>query len=122
MSEQKSLEQRFREARSSQEIADLQAEQSGRDQHIEGSRALASPVMKPGRVLVRCTRDGEGSLQLQNGLNDLPAEMLSRALEIDPDLKVIAMGSNTELEQRIAQCHDTAELAQLMVEARKGKL
>jgi hypothetical protein len=111
---EKSLEQRIRECTSSQQIADVQAQQSGSIERVEGSRALALPLMKPERVLVRCTRDGDV---------DLPQEMLSRALEMDPNLKVIAMGTtNSELEQRISQCHDTAELAQLMVEARQGKL
>jgi hypothetical protein len=114
MTDAKSLDERILAARSSQEISDLQAERSGRDQRVEGSRALASPVMKPGRVLVRCTRDGDV---------DLPADQLARALEIDPNLKVIAMGTtNSELEQRVAQCNDSAELALLMTEARKGKL
>ena len=114
MTEPKSLDQRIRECVTSQQISDLQAESSGSIQRVEGTRSLALPVMKPGRVLVRCTRDGDV---------DLPADQLARALEIDPNLKVIAMGTtNSELEQRISQCHDSAELALLMTEGRKGKL
>jgi|HubBroStandDraft_6_1064221.scaffolds.fasta_scaffold874888_2 hypothetical protein len=112
---EKSLEQRIAECTTSQQIADLQAERSGSIQRVEGgSRALALPVMNPGRVLVQCTRDG---------IVDLPAEQLVNALKIDPDLKVIAMGTtNSELEQRLSQCRDSNELAQLMVEARQGKI
>ena len=111
----KSLEERIRECTSSQQIADLQAEQSGSIERVEGSRALALPVAKQGSVTVRTTREGD---------INLPWEQLENALRIDPNLKVIAMGgsTNSELENRIAQCHDSAELALLMVEGRKGKL
>jgi hypothetical protein len=62
MTGEKSLEQRIRECTSSQEIADLHAQQSGRDQRVEGSvpRTETGPwtsVTQPGRVRVQC-RDG----------------------------------------------------------------
>jgi hypothetical protein len=118
---QKSLEQRIAECTTTQQIADLQAERSGRDQRIEGSRALSSPVMQAGRILVQCTRAEVAGTS--DGIVNLPQEQLENALRIDPNLKVIAMGTtNSELEDRIAQCNDSAELAQLMVEARKGKI
>lgn len=125
---EKSLEQRIREARSSQEIADLQAEASGRNQRVEGFSVPAAPVankpwtspVQPGRVRVYSERDD--GYNGHTGHVDLPVEMLTRALEVDPNLKVTAMGSNAEFDQRVAQCRDTAELALLMEQARQGKI
>ena len=72
MAEQKILEQRFREARSSQEIADLQAEPAVAIQHIEGSPALALPVMRARTIFVRSTREGECLFRCK-GTERLPA-------------------------------------------------
>jgi len=50
-------------------------------------------------------------------------KMLTRALEIDTNLKIIALGSNAELQKRIEECRDNNELTLLMAEeARQGKI
>lgn len=117
---QKSLEQRIREARSSQEISDIQKQQTGWVERTEGSVPASVPANAPwtspvqsGRVRVYSERDGHV---------EIAEVMLPRALDIAPDLKITAVGSNPELEQRVAQCRDTAELALLLSEAQRGKI
>lgn len=109
---------RIREARSSQEIADLQAERSGLIQRMEGSMPAASDsrwasTVQPGRLRIHSERDGDV---------DLPVEMLTHAIEIDPNLKITAIGSNAEMQKRIDECRDTAELALVMSETQRGKI
>ena len=76
------------------------------------SPPLVYPTPEAGRVWVRSQRDGEVSIL---------AEMLPAALSIDPNLTVYAIGTNTDLEKRINECRDTAELSLLMSEAKLGK-
>lgn len=76
------------------------------------SPPLVYPTPEAGRIWVRCS---EGDVSL-------PAEQLPAALKIDPQLRVIAMGSNPDLEKRINECRDTAELALLMSQAKLGKV
>lgn len=108
---QKSLEDRIRAARSSQEISDIQKQQTGWIERQEGSaRTETGPwtsVTQPGRVRVRSVRDGDV---------DLPVEMLTRALEIDPNLVVIGIGANAELQRQISECTDPSLLQHLLGE------
>jgi len=106
MNDARSLDERILAARSSQEIADLQAERSGRDQRVEGGARLASPVTQPGRVRVQCV----------DGVVDLPVEQLTNALRIDPSLTITGIGANAELQRQISECTDPAQLQQLMAE------
>jgi hypothetical protein len=116
----KSFEQRIRECKTSQEIADLQAQRSGSIEHVEGSRSLSLPVAKSGRVHVQCSSPEVAGTR--DGLVSIPYSQLENALRLDPSLRVIAIGENTELQERIDACRDSSELAQLLVEARQGKL
>jgi hypothetical protein len=115
---QKTLEDRIRAARSSQEIAELQASRSGLIQRMEGSVPAASgslwtSTVQPGRVRIHSERDGDV---------DLPIDQLENALRVDSNLKITAIGSNAEMQKRIDECRDTNELAQLMVQARQGQI
>jgi hypothetical protein len=77
------------------------------------SPPLVFPTPAAGRVWVLSERDG---------FVDLPAEQLPAALKIDPNLTVIGLGSNAELQKRINECRDSAELSLLMSEAARGKV
>lgn len=77
------------------------------------SPPLVFPTPQPGRVWVRSARDGDVSL---------PYDQLVPATKIDPNLQVIGVGANAELQKRIDECRDSGELALLMAEARKGRI
>jgi hypothetical protein len=109
---QKSLEDRIRAAGSSQEISDLQKEQSHWVERQEGSvpaveKGPWTSVTQPGRVRIHSNRDGDV---------DLPVEMLPRAVEIDPNLVVIGIGANAELQRQISECTDPSRLQHLLGE------
>ena len=77
------------------------------------SPPLVFPTPESGRVWVHSERDGDV---------DLPAEQLPAALRIDPNLRVYGIGSNTDLEKRVNECRDSAELSLLMSQAKIGKV
>ena len=109
MTETKSLEQQFREARSSQEISDIGKQQTGWNERVEGSapRTETGPwtsVTQPGRVRV----------QSVDGIVDLPVEQLTNALRIDPNLTVIGLGANAELQKQISEITDPSELQRFL--------
>lgn len=111
---QKSLDQRIREAKSSQEISDIQKQQTGWVERQEGSVSApatsgslwASPVQS-GRVRVHSERDGNV---------DLPISQLTRALEIDPNLVITSIGADAELQRQISECNDPSRLQHLLGE------
>jgi hypothetical protein len=108
---EKSLEERIRAARSSQEISDLQKEQTHWVERQEGSAPRTEiglpSITQPGRVRIHSERDGDV---------DLPVEMLNRAIEICPDLVITGIGANVELERQISECTDPSRLQHLLGE------
>lgn len=77
------------------------------------SPPLNFPTPSAGRIWVHSKRDGDV---------EISASQLLEALKIDPHLVVYAIGAALNLQNRLDECRDASEVAQLMKQARLGEM